>query len=87
MLAKAATGLLPDLTQVEMLEVNKIYSAAGQLAGNEVVLNRPYQQVQNNATTAAVFGSGRPLPRPGLVSLGHTGVLFFESYGQKLCMG
>jgi magnesium chelatase family protein len=78
MLAKAATGLLPDLTKQEMFDVNKIYSAAGELAGNEVVLSRPYQQIQNSATTAAVFGSGRPLPRPGLVSLGHTGILFFD---------
>jgi magnesium chelatase family protein len=78
MLAKAATGLLPDLTKQEMLEVNTIYSAAGELAGNELILSRPYQQIQNSATTAAVFGSGRLLPKPGLVSLGHTGILFFD---------
>ena len=33
MLAKAATGLLPELVRGEMLEVNKVFSASGDLAG------------------------------------------------------
>jgi magnesium chelatase family protein len=78
MLAKAATALLPDLNKSEILDVNKIYSAAGILAGNEIVQKRPYQEIQNTATTAAVFGAGRPYPRPGLVSLAHRGILFFD---------
>jgi magnesium chelatase family protein len=74
MLSQAATRLLPTPTQTELFEINKIYSAAGLLKENEVVLDRPYQEAYSNITKAALYGGGRPL-RPGIVSLAHTGVL------------
>jgi predicted ATPase with chaperone activity len=77
MLAKAATKLLPTLSHAEMFEVNKIYSAKGELKGNEVILDRPFQEV-TRATGAALFGGGSKPPLPGLVSLAHTGVLLFD---------
>ena len=80
MLAKAATKLLPELAKEELLEVNKIYSARGELETNELILHRPYQEVSNNVTEAALFGGGNAgaSVRPGLISAAHRGVLFFD---------
>ncbi len=77
MLAQAATQLLPDLERTELLEVNKIYSARGELSANELILTRPYQEVSNGVTEAALFGGGTPV-RPGLISAAHRGILFFD---------
>ena len=78
MLSMAATNLLPALTRDEMFELNKIYSARGDLRDNEIVIQRPFQEVQATATEAALFGGGHHSPRPGLISLAHNGVLFFD---------
>ena len=80
MLAKAATRLLPDLASEELLEVNKIYSARGELDANELILHRPYQAVSNSVTEAALFGGGSAgsSVRPGLISAAHRGILFFD---------
>ncbi|MFC2169665.1 ATP-binding protein [Acidobacteriota bacterium] len=75
-LAQAAINLLPILSAEEMLEVNKIYSARGELSENMLVLKRPYQEV-TNTTPAALFGGARK-PRPGIISAAHKGVLFFD---------
>lgn len=77
MLAQAATQLLPDLERSELLEVNKVYSARGELSDNQLILTRPYQEVSNGVTEAALFGGGSPI-RPGLISAAHRGILFFD---------
>ncbi len=77
MLATAAPNLLPELQGAEIFELNKIYSARGQLGKNEVVLRRPFCEVQQSVTPAALLGGGAP-PVPGLVSLAHNGVLFVD---------
>ncbi|MDP2167724.1 MAG: ATP-binding protein [Thermodesulfovibrionales bacterium] len=82
MLAQAALGLLPDMTQEEMLEVNKIYSTKGELKGSELVLRRPFQEASGRITEAALMGGGRGFPLPGLVSLSHRGILFFDEINQ-----
>jgi magnesium chelatase family protein len=84
MLAQAAVNLLPSLDKNEWLEVNKIYSAKGLLMSNELILARPYKEAQNNTTIAALIGGGRP-PLPGIVSLSHKGILFFDEF--NLCSG
>ncbi|HUU15700.1 MAG TPA: ATP-binding protein [Sedimentisphaerales bacterium] len=77
MLATAAMNLMPPPSQEELFEINKIYSAAGDLGQNELVLERPFQQGSNNITKPALYGGGRPL-RPGLVSLAHYGILLLD---------
>ena len=77
MLALASTKLLPKLTHSEMFEINKVYSAKGDLRGNEVMLDRPFQEV-SNVTQAALFGGGTRPPVPGIVTLAHNGVLFLD---------
>lgn len=77
MLASASTRLLPDLSHSEMFDINKVHSAKGELRGNEVILDRPFQEV-SNVTQAALFGGGQRPPVPGIVSLAHNGVLFLD---------
>lgn len=86
MLATAATRLLPDLSSGEMYEVNKIYSAKGELGGNEVVLERPFRQAHSNITPAALLGgSENRRVLPGEASLAHRGILLFDEI--NLCTG
>ncbi len=81
MLALAATRLLPDLGRDEMFDLNKIYSAKGDLQDNEVVLSRPFRSIQN-ITAPALFGGGVHPPVPGEVSLAHEGVLLLDEINQ-----
>lgn len=85
MLAQAAVNLLPSLAKDEWLEVNKIYSAKGELTANELILERPYKEAQNNTTVAALIGGGTRPPLPGIVSLAHKGILFFDEF--NMCSG
>lgn len=77
MLAEAATNLLPALEQREVREVNRVYSARGDLKGNELVLKPPFRQAGQSITRAALFGGGAQA-KPGLISLAHRGVLFLD---------
>lgn len=74
MLAEAALGLLPEPSAEEVYEINKIYSAAGELEADEVVRERPFQEVGDKVTDAGFFGGKNP-PVPGIISLAHRGVL------------
>jgi len=78
MLAKASINLLPNLSSEEMFEVNKVYSAKGELNGDEVVLDRPFQEGESNTTPGALFGGGMHPPLPGLISLAHKGILLLD---------
>lgn len=78
MLAEAASKLMPKLTSNEILELNRIYSAAGELNDNEIVLERPYRSASVGITPAKLFGGGRRVARPGLISLAHKGILLFD---------
>ncbi len=51
-------NLMPSLSKEDWLEVNKIYSAKGELTANELILERPYKEAQNNTTVAALIGGG-----------------------------
>lgn len=77
MLAQAFAGLLPALTHAEAVEVTRIYSASGALAGRHAVTERPFRAPHHTASAAAVVGGGS-YPRPGEISLAHKGVLFLD---------
>lgn len=78
MLAKAAIDLLPDMSLGEIFEVNKIYSARGDLSNDEIIEKRPLQEVSCNITEQALFGGISKFLKPGLVSLAHNGILLFD---------
>ena len=76
MLAREVRGLLPPLSREEALEVSRVHSAAGLLAGG-LVRQRPFRAPHHTASLPGLVGGGSP-PRPGEVSLAHRGVLFLD---------
>jgi magnesium chelatase family protein len=77
MLARRLPGLLPSLTRAEALEVTRIHSVAGLLAGRPLVEHPPFRAPHHSASTPAIVGGGNG-PRPGEVSLAHHGVLLLD---------
>ena len=78
MLAKAAAGILPDVTFAEAMEVTKIHSVSGTINENEGVLScRPFRSPHHTISTAALAGGGHNA-MPGEISLAHNGVLFLD---------
>lgn len=78
MLAKAFSGILPELSRSEALEVTKLYSIAGQLRG-QIVYDRPLRSPHHTSSAIALIGGGAS-PRPGEVTLAHKGVLFLDEF-------
>ena len=78
MAARRLAGILPPITEEESLEVSKIYSVAG-LLGEErtLIRTRPFVAPHHTVTLQALAGGGR-VPRPGLISQAHKGVLFLD---------
>jgi magnesium chelatase family protein len=78
LLARCMPGLLPALTESEMLEVIAVHSVAGLLAGDHATATaRPFRAPHHTISSAGLVGGGSP-PRPGEVSLAHCGVLFLD---------
>ena len=78
MLAKRLAGILPDLDEVEALEVTRIHSASGLLPAGAGLLRRPpLRAPHHTASCAAIVGGGRPVSA-GEVTLAHRGVLFLD---------
>jgi magnesium chelatase family protein len=77
MLARRLPTILPDLSYEEMLEVTRVYSSAGLLAGGGAVGTRPFRAPHHTVTDAGLVGGGL-VPKPGEVSLAHHGLLFLD---------
>lgn len=78
MLAKCLTGILPDMTESEMLETTKIHSVAGILDPERgIVSSRPFRSPHHTTSRIALTGGG-PTARPGEISYAHNGVLFLD---------
>lgn len=77
-LARALAGILPSLAFEESLTVTSLYSIAGLLAPDQgLLINRPFRSPHHGASSVALVGGGA-YPKPGEVSLAHTGVLFLD---------
>ena len=75
MAARRLPGILPPLTQTESMEVSKIYSVAGLLGEDEVlVTKRPFLSPHHTVTQQALAGGGR-MPQPGIITRSHTGIV------------
>ena len=78
MIAKRIPGILPSLSQEEMLEVSTIYSVAGLLCDEKpLIVHRPFQSPHHTISHGALIGGGSKV-RPGSISLAHRGVLFLD---------
>ena len=79
LLAKTLPEIIPPLSFEESLEVTKIYSVCGLLAGGSLIAQRPFRAPHHTASDAALIGGGNP-PRPGEITLAHRGVLFLDEF-------
>lgn len=78
LIARRIPGLLPPPTFPEASASTSIHSVAGLLnpAGG-LLTDRPFRAPHHTASVTALIGGGRD-PRPGEISLAHTGVLFLD---------
>ena len=78
MVAKRIPTILPPLSYEESLEVSKIYSIAGRINKfDSLVVKRPFNAPHHTITENALSGGGN-IPKPGVISLSHRGVLFLD---------
>ncbi len=78
LLARAAAGLLPPLSEEEAAEVSRIRSVAG-VADRRTPMSRrrPFRAPHHTISTQALVGGG-PRIRPGEASLAHRGALLLD---------
>lgn len=82
MIAKRLRTILPDMNKDEMLEISKIYSAAGLIDEKKGIINsRPFRAPHHTATKQSLIGGGYDA-RPGEVVLAHKGVLFLDEIAE-----
>lgn len=80
MLAKCFSGILPDLTFEEALEVTKIHSIAGELDLSQgIITERPIRTPHHTASIVSLTGGGNH-SKPGEISLAHNGVLYLDEF-------
>lgn len=78
MLARRISTILPPLTAEESLEVSSVYSIAGLLKSvGGLKTKRPFLNPHHTITAQALVGGGR-IPKPGIISLAHRGILFLD---------
>ena len=80
MISKRLPGIMPPMLPEEIVEVTRIYSAAGKLGPRgRAIRRRPFRSPHHTASPIAMIGGGA-YPRPGEVTLAHRGVLFLDEF-------
>jgi magnesium chelatase family protein len=77
LLARALKGILPPLSDEEMMEVLVVRSTAG--LPIESGRARPFRTAHHTASAVAICGGGASM-RPGEISLANRGVLFLDEF-------
>jgi len=77
MLAKRLATILPAMSFDEVIQTTKIYSIAGQLNKENLIVHRPFRAPHHTISQAGLVGGGTN-PRPGEISLANNGVLFLD---------
>lgn len=78
--ARCLPGILPEMTDEEILETTRIHSCARRAGDSEAfkpVLSRPFRTPHHSASMVSLVGGGARL-LPGEASLAHNGVLFLD---------
>lgn len=76
MLAKALIGIMPPLTQEEIITVTHLHSLVGS-SSVDLVTRRPLRSPHHSASDVSIIGGGQR-PKPGEVTLSHKGILFLD---------
>ena len=79
MSASRVAGIMPELTEEEIIEINKIYSISGLSVDKIWITSRPFRAPHNSSSGRAMIGGG-PNILPGEISLAHKGVLFLDEF-------
>ncbi len=80
LLAKGFYGLLPALSEQELITIVIIHSVNGAFLNNTAIhLHRPFQAPHHTASANAIIGGGI-IPKPGAITLAHHGVLFLDEF-------
>ncbi len=78
MMAQRIPGILPELTLKESIDITRIYSVAGKLEPHiPLITKRPFCAPHHTISVAGLAGGGK-VPKPGMISLAHKGVLFLD---------
>lgn len=78
MLAKALCAILPPLSFESALEATAIHSVAGTLT-DTLITHPPFRSPHHTSSHISLVGGGA-IPKPGEVTLAHTGVLFLDEF-------
>jgi magnesium chelatase family protein len=82
MLTKALSNLLPPLSPDEQIAATKIHSLTNGVDG-KVVSDRPFRSPHHTSSIVSIVG-GSNNPKPGEISLAHTGVLFLDARTSRI---
>jgi len=80
MLAQRLESILPPLSRSEAIEVTRIHSLAGHVAGG-LIRRRPFRAPHHSITAAGLVGGSRRGPL-GEAVLAHNGVLFLDELAE-----
>ena len=90
MLARRLPGLLPPMSERQLVETILIHSLQHRVTQSVLprgydqpvsYQQRPFRAPHHTASAIALVGGGRP-PRPGEISLAHNGVLFLDELAE-----
>lgn len=78
MLGRALPGLLPELSEQELIEVTMLHSLSDGFK-NILIKKRPFRSPHHTISRAGLIGGG-VIPKPGEITLAHQGVLFLDEF-------
>lgn len=78
MLSKALCAIMPALSMQDAIAATAIHSVAGVLQ-EPMITHPPFRSPHHTSSYVSIVGGGT-VPRPGEITLAHTGVLFLDEF-------